>query len=111
MIGLWIAANFTVETVKSWEKLQGKAPPNLRPRTQKRYECPLTRSEVGANYHRPSGRPVELTNYPAIEYEYSVAGQSFTGRRISIGEDTGGANTEATLAHYPLGATVMLIEP
>ena len=68
----------------------------------------ITKSEVGANYHRPSDRPVELTNYPAIEYEYSVAGQPFTGRRISIGEDTGGANTEATLAHYPLGATVMV---
>jgi hypothetical protein len=68
----------------------------------------ITRSEVGANYRRPSGRPVELINYPAIEYEYSVAGQSFTGRRISIGEDSGGANTEATLAHYPLGATVMV---
>jgi hypothetical protein len=27
----------------------------------------ITKSEVGANYRRPSGRPVELTNYPAVQ--------------------------------------------
>ncbi|MFO1162196.1 MAG: DUF3592 domain-containing protein [Reyranellaceae bacterium] len=66
----------------------------------------ITRSEVGATYRSSSDGPAKATNYPAIEYEFSVGGQSFIGRRISIGEDTGGANTEATLAHYPVGATV-----
>jgi hypothetical protein len=43
---------------------------------------------------------------PLVEYEFSVAGQTWRGNRISIGEDSGGANTEATLQRYPIGAVV-----
>jgi hypothetical protein len=43
---------------------------------------------------------------PRVEYEFSVGGKTWRGERISIGEDTGGANTEATLGRYPVGAVV-----
>jgi len=43
---------------------------------------------------------------PAVEYEFSVGGTKWRGNRISIGEDSGGANTEATLRRYPVGAVV-----
>ena len=43
---------------------------------------------------------------PRVEYEFSVGGRTWRGERISIGEDTGGANTEATLARYPVGTVV-----
>jgi Protein of unknown function (DUF3592) len=68
----------------------------------------ITRSDVVATRHQKSGEATEVTNIPAVEYEFSVQGSRFTGTRISIGEDTGGANTEATLAHYPVGAAVMV---
>jgi hypothetical protein len=66
----------------------------------------ITKSDVVATHHQKSGEATEVTNIPAIEYVFSVKGSRFTGTRISIGEDTGGANTEATLAHYPVGAAV-----
>ena len=47
-----------------------------------------------------------MTTNPRVEYEFSVGGRTWRGDRISIGEDTGGANTEATLRRYPVGATV-----
>ena len=68
----------------------------------------ITKSEVAATRHQSRAGPTELINVPAIEYEFSAKGSKFTGTRISIGEDTGGANTEATLAHYPVGAAVMV---
>ena len=68
----------------------------------------ITKSAVVATRHQKSGEATEVTNIPAVEYEFSVKGSRFTGTRISIGEDTGGANTEATLAHYPVGAAVMV---
>jgi hypothetical protein len=45
---------------------------------------------------------------PVLEYEFSVGGTKYRGTRISIGEDTGGANLAATLVRYPVGATVMV---
>ena len=66
----------------------------------------ITKSEVGAVHRQRSGEASDVLNVPAVEYEFSAKGKTFTGSRISIGEDSGGANTEATLAHYPLGATV-----
>jgi hypothetical protein len=68
----------------------------------------ITRSEVAATHRQTSGGPTEVINVPAIEYEFSANGSKIIGTRISIGEDTGGANTEATLAHYPVGAAVMV---
>lgn len=43
---------------------------------------------------------------PRVEYEFSVGGKTWRGERISIGEDSGGANTEATLGRYPVGTVV-----
>jgi hypothetical protein len=43
---------------------------------------------------------------PAVEYEFSVGGRKIRGNRISIGEDSGGANTAATLRRYTAGAAV-----
>ena len=68
----------------------------------------ITRSEVAATRRQTSGRATEVINVPLVEYEFSAKGRQYTGTRISIGEDTGGANTEATLAHYPVGAAVMV---
>ena len=68
----------------------------------------ITRSEVAARHRQHSDRPTEVINEPAIEYEFTANGAKYTGTRISIGEDSGGANTEATLARYPVGATVMV---
>ena len=68
----------------------------------------ITKSEVAATRHKSMGEATAVTNLPAVEYEFSVKGRKFTGTRIAIGDDTGGANTEATLAHYPVGAAVMV---
>jgi hypothetical protein len=68
----------------------------------------IVKSEVAATRHQFSGEATEVKNEPAIAYEFTVAGKKLTGTRISIGEDSGGANTEATLAHYPAGAAVMV---
>jgi hypothetical protein len=56
--------------------------------------------------HQFSGEATTVTNIPTVEYEFAVAGTTYRGARISIGDDSGGANTEATLARYPVGATV-----
>jgi Protein of unknown function (DUF3592) len=66
----------------------------------------ITKSVVATRRARPFGRPMQVINFPAIEYEFSVNGRKCTGQRISIGEDAGGANIEATLARYPVGAQV-----
>ncbi len=68
----------------------------------------ITKSEVAATHHQKAGEITDVINAPLVEYEFSAKGQKFTGTRISIGEDSGGANTEATLAHYPVGAAVMV---
>ena len=66
----------------------------------------ITKSTVSASHQQSSDQPTRIINRPTIEYEFSFNGQTYTGRRISIGEDTGGSNIEATLARYPLGAIV-----
>ena len=68
----------------------------------------ITKSAVAAVHPQTSDRPTDVINVPAVEYEFSAKGRTFSGTRISIGEDSGGANTEATLAHYPVGAAVMV---
>src|SRR5258705_9270858 len=68
----------------------------------------IVKSESAATRHQASGKATELLNVPLVEYEFSANGRKFTGTRISIGDDKGGANTEDTLAHYPVGATVMV---
>jgi Protein of unknown function (DUF3592) len=66
----------------------------------------ITKSTVSASHIQSSDQPTQIINRPTIEYEFSYNGQKYTGRRISIGEDTAGSNIEATLARYPLDAIV-----
>jgi len=66
----------------------------------------IMKSDVAASHEQRIGKETEVINLPTVEYEFSANGQKYTGRRIAIGEDSGGANTEATLARYPVGAAV-----
>ena len=66
----------------------------------------ITKSTVSASHEQDSHQATRIINLPAIEYEFSFNGQRYTGRRISVGEDTGGSNIETTLARYPPGAIV-----
>jgi hypothetical protein len=66
----------------------------------------VTSSRVASRHERPFGKAMRVINFPDIEYEFSADGRKFTGQRIAIGEDTGGANIKATLTRYPVGAAV-----
>lgn len=66
----------------------------------------IVKSTTTAQRHRFAGEATTVKTMPAVEYEFSVGGRKWRGNRISIGEDTGGANTEATLQRYPIGAVV-----
>jgi hypothetical protein len=66
----------------------------------------IVRSELIAKHHRFAGEPETVENAPAVEYEFSADVGHYRGSRIGIGDDSGGANSEATLARYPLGAEV-----
>jgi Protein of unknown function (DUF3592) len=68
----------------------------------------ITKSTVSASHEQDSHQATRIINLPAIEYEFSFNGQKYTGCRISIGEDAGGSNIEATLTRYPLGMVVMV---
>jgi hypothetical protein len=66
----------------------------------------IVKSGVETRRHQFPDSPVTVTNVPAVEYEFTVLGQKCRGTRISIGEDSGGTNMEATLQRYPVGAVV-----
>ena len=66
----------------------------------------ITKSGVAASRQRRSGQRTQVINRPMIEYRFLANGKTYAGSRIGIGEDSGGANTEATLARYPVGADV-----
>jgi Protein of unknown function (DUF3592) len=66
----------------------------------------IVKSDVVASHQQRIAKETEVINRPAIEYEFFANGRKYTGRRIGIGEDSGGVNTEATLARYPVGAAV-----
>jgi Protein of unknown function (DUF3592) len=66
----------------------------------------ITKSEVSASHLQTAHEATRIVNGPAIEYAFSSNGRKYAGRRIAIGENTGGPDTEATLARYPLGAHV-----
>ena len=66
----------------------------------------IVTSETKSERHSSAGEATTVKTMPLVEYEFSVGGQTWRGNRISIGEDTGGANTEATLQRYPIGAVV-----
>jgi hypothetical protein len=66
----------------------------------------ILKSGMEAQHHQHAGAATTVTNVPGVEYEVTANGRKWRGNRISIGEDTGGANSEATLARFPAGATV-----
>jgi hypothetical protein len=47
-----------------------------------------------------------VTNEPRVEYEYTVAGKKYRGRRIDLGEKTSSYELESILDRYPLGMAV-----
>jgi hypothetical protein len=47
-----------------------------------------------------------LSNVPAIEYEYEVAGRRYTGSRITLGETIAGGDIAPMLERYWVGAPV-----
>jgi hypothetical protein len=66
----------------------------------------ITKSVVTASHQQSSHQATQIINLPTIEYEFSLNGQTYTGRRIAVGEDSGSSNIEATMARYPLNANV-----
>ncbi|MDF2117056.1 DUF3592 domain-containing protein [Roseiarcaceae bacterium H3SJ34-1] len=66
----------------------------------------IVKSGVEVRRHQFPDSPVTVTNVPAVVYEFTALGRKCRGTRISIGEDSGGANLEATLRRYPVGAVV-----
>jgi hypothetical protein len=65
-------------------------------------------SEVRANRTDSTIKNPLFDNIPSVRYEFEVAGRKVVGDRISFGDDTGGANTEATLARYPVGRELVI---
>jgi hypothetical protein len=63
-------------------------------------------STIQVRRHRFQGEAETVENAPAVEYEFSIGARSYRGSRIGIGDDSGGANAETTLARYPQGAAV-----
>jgi hypothetical protein len=66
----------------------------------------IVKSAIETQRHRFQGEAETVKNVPAVEYEFSVGATKVRGSRIAIGDDSGGANTEATLARYPVGREV-----
>ena len=66
----------------------------------------ITSSEIVARAHQFAGETSEIRNFPSIGYSFKVDGVACKGTRISIGDDTAGANTDATMKRYPQGADV-----
>ena len=68
-------------------------------------------SKVSSKRKKP-GEPgynfndTEVATSPLVEYEYKVDGRTLRCQRITIGEKIAGAELEATLARYPVGAEV-----
>jgi hypothetical protein len=66
----------------------------------------IVKSKIETQRHRFQGEAETIKNVPAVEYEFKAGGRTVYGSRIAIGDDSGGANTEATLARYPVGREV-----
>jgi len=95
-----VAIVFVIVGSKLWEVRRAAAWPQAKGR--------IVKSTIEARHQQFAGEETTVTNVPAVEYEFAVAGTTYRGSRISIGEDTGGANLDATLARYPLAARVMV---
>jgi len=68
----------------------------------------ITASRLDARRDHHMDRATSVTDVPVVEYEFTVGGRRYRGSRIGIGEDSGGANSQATLQRYPVGATVVV---
>jgi hypothetical protein len=66
----------------------------------------VVRSQMETHRHRFQNEPETVEDVPAVEYEFTAGDRKVRGSRIGIGDDSGGANSDATLARYPLGASV-----
>ena len=63
-------------------------------------------SGIDVHHHQFVGELETVKNVPALRYEFRAGARKVIGSRIGIGDDSGGANLEATLKRYPVGATV-----
>jgi hypothetical protein len=95
-----VAIILVIVVSKLWEARRAAAWPPAAGR--------IVKSTIEARHHRSADEATAVTNVPVVEYEFAVAGTTYRGTRISIGEDSGGANTDTTLARYPVAATVMV---
>ena len=66
----------------------------------------IVKSGTAAAHRRSAGEATTVKTVPAVEYEFSVGGRTVRGNRIGVGGDSGGADTEATLRRYTVGAAV-----
>ncbi|SEB70419.1 Protein of unknown function [Beijerinckia sp. 28-YEA-48] len=66
----------------------------------------ITRSTLEARHSKGTSDTLQVHNVPSVAYEFTTDGRRWSSQRIGIGEDSGGANTEATLQRYPVGAVV-----
>jgi hypothetical protein len=90
LVAAVVAKSIDYKRAQSWSTVTGK----------------IVRSELAEKRHRFQGEQEKIENVPAVEYEFETGGRKYRGTRIGIGDDTGGANTEATLARYRLGSDV-----
>jgi hypothetical protein len=65
----------------------------------------ITRSEVQVRHHHFLNDVTQVTNVPAVEYEFSIGPQTFHGSRVGFGE-VGEANLQDFLKRFPKGAVV-----
>jgi Protein of unknown function (DUF3592) len=94
MVALVVVAVVTkliqFQAAKSWVQTTGR----------------ILSSRIDVRHHQFAGEQETVKNVPAVEYEFHVGARRIVGSRIGIGDDSGGANLEATLARYPVGTNV-----
>jgi Protein of unknown function (DUF3592) len=95
-----VAIILVIAASKLWEARRAAAWPQAPGR--------IVKSTIEARHQRFAGEATAVTNVPVVEYEFAVADTTYRGSRISIGEDSGGANTDTTLARYPVSAAIMV---
>jgi Protein of unknown function (DUF3592) len=95
-----VAIIVVIVASKLWEARRAAAWPQAAGR--------IVKSTIEARHDQFADEATTVTNVPVVEYEFAVAGTTYRGTRISIGEDSGGANTDTTLARYPVAAAVMV---
>lgn len=102
MIGVLIVATLVkyleVSKAQRWEQAPGRV---LTSQARAR-KVRTVESRTGAE----GGADRDVRNFAEVTYEYRVAGKTYRGKRISIGEDLGDMAVEQRLARYPVGASV-----